>query len=54
MCCICMKEEGTMCHLFYACNYSKMVWKGLREDLHMEMHWEVGGIEDCLKFWFEK
>ena len=47
-----MKEEGTSCHLFYACNYSKMVWKGLREDLHMEIHWEVGGIEDSLKLWF--
>ena len=54
MCCICMKEEGTSCPLFYACDHSKMAWKCLREDLHMEIHWEVGGIEDSLKIWFEK
>ena len=55
VCCLCMmEEEETIGHLFYNCNHSKHVWKGLSKEFQMEMFWEVGGIEENLKIQFEK
>ena len=51
---MCMEQDESICLLFYECKYSKLLWNGLREELHMKMHWEARGIEENLKLQFEK